>query len=353
MKRRLAFLLYSLLMIVLFFCLLVMIRAKRPDRQTRTGVRFDEFLGWAPDPPAQGEFIVGQRRNAVDTQRSHIVFIGDSVGFGTGLTEEDTAAYFLGRMVSHAQVLNLSVTGYAIDQYFLALSRELALLRPVLVIVAIYTGNDYQGTTWDNNYGYRKPIFKVRGDDIVLERVPISRYDCVYVFGHSLLFYLLWKGAVMIDEWAQSLGRPHGGHRFAVNSLLLDICGSTVIPDDEGAKLIEILLYKIASLVDANGAETLFVLLPDKNDFVDPHYHQNTKERRLVFFQNLLQKLPFRVFDLYESVAHSPYCAPGGAETYQCKLEGFYMDSAHMDKEGQMFFANRLYEYIRDTYHIE
>lgn len=329
----------------------LVIRAPRPD-YTGAKCQFDPVLGWAPaqDPSQAGStHRVGQWQEEVDDDREHIVIIGDSVAYGTGVSHPETYAAILGGMVSDYQVLNLSVTGYSIDQYFLALERELPKLHPRLVLVNIFTGNDYQGTTTDNNYGYSKPLFVPDGNGLRLTNVPLSSSNCVYFFSRSLLFSFLWRWAVREEK-----GFPRGSsRRETVTRLIATVCGSKVLNAEDGRTVIERLLDRIVALASEQGAEAAFVLLPDGSDFVNPESFRRPPFPKLQFFRELMRRSPYRYLDLSKVLSRLAKCEPGDGRACEASFENLvYLDGSHYTPYGHRFVADALYAFIEETFGI-
>jgi hypothetical protein len=126
-----------------------LIREEEPRRQA------DPQLGWALAPARTGRTMVGGRmieyavdaagyrvRRAdepVDFQRPTVVFAGESVMFGEGLTWEESIPAQASAM-SGLQSANLAVHGYSTDQIYLRLARELPrFARPVAVVSIFMT----------------------------------------------------------------------------------------------------------------------------------------------------------------------------------------------------------------------
>jgi hypothetical protein len=122
-------------------------RDQEPRRQP------DPRLGWMFVPSRTGHGVIGGRvvdytfdsagyrvRRAdepVDPERPTILFTGESVMFGKGLSWEESVpaqvAALLGR-----QSANLAVDGYATDQAYLRVQAELPRFRHPLAVVAIF-----------------------------------------------------------------------------------------------------------------------------------------------------------------------------------------------------------------------
>ena len=126
-----------------------LIREEEPQRQA------DSQLGWTLAPARTGRTTVGGRKieyaidaagyrvrrvdEAVDLQRPTIVFAGESVMFGEGLTWEESIPA-QASAISGLQSANLAVHGYSTDQIYLRLARELPrFARPVAVLSIFMT----------------------------------------------------------------------------------------------------------------------------------------------------------------------------------------------------------------------
>jgi hypothetical protein len=73
----------------------------------------------------------------VDPDRPTIVFIGESVMFGEGLTWEETVPAQVGAAMG-IQSANLAVHGYSTDQAYLRLEAELPHFRHPVAVVALF-----------------------------------------------------------------------------------------------------------------------------------------------------------------------------------------------------------------------
>jgi hypothetical protein len=113
----------------------------------------DPRLGWTFVPARTGRGTVGGRtieyaidaagyrvRRAdepVDHQRPTIVFTGESVMFGDGLTWEESIPAQVGAMMG-LQSANLAVHGFGTDQAYLRLQMELPRFRRPVAIVSLF-----------------------------------------------------------------------------------------------------------------------------------------------------------------------------------------------------------------------
>ena len=111
----------------------------------------DRVLGWTLQPSHTGYLVTGGRRieyandifgyrepsqeTKPDFARPTIVLAGESVMGGFGLNWDETIAAQVSRLMN-VQTVDLSVGGYATDQIYLRLNRELRRFdRPVAVVI--------------------------------------------------------------------------------------------------------------------------------------------------------------------------------------------------------------------------
>ena len=120
---------------------------ERPRRQ------LDSELGWTLAPSRTGESALGGRRifytvdasgfrvpnpaEPVDFGRPSIIFSGESVMLGEGLTWDESIPGQVSSTLG-VQSANLAVQGYSNDQAYLRLKRELPKFRHPLMVVTIF-----------------------------------------------------------------------------------------------------------------------------------------------------------------------------------------------------------------------
>jgi len=152
--------------------------------------QFHPKLGWETTPSktvTNGEITyvtnsMGMRSGEVDPSRGHILTLGDSVAFGLGVNNDETVSHYLenDKKINRLkyQVLNISVPGFGIGQYYLNLKRNIELLNPKLILLVLYTGNDLHDTQQENHFGISKPILTSQNDRLVNLNPNISRFSC-------------------------------------------------------------------------------------------------------------------------------------------------------------------------------
>jgi hypothetical protein len=113
----------------------------------------DPRLGWTWVPARTGQKSIGGRiidysidpagyrvsrvDEPVDAQRPTILFTGESVMFGEGLTYEESVPAQVGAMIG-IQTANLAVHGYGNDQAYLKLETELPHFRRPVAVVSLF-----------------------------------------------------------------------------------------------------------------------------------------------------------------------------------------------------------------------
>lgn len=123
----------------------------RPDEEPLR--QPDAQLGWVLTPGRVGHAIVGGRAidytidaagyrvrglaAPVDRERPTIVFAGESVMFGEGLTWDESIPSQVGARLG-IQSANVAVHGYSTDQMYLKVARELPLFRRPIAVVAVF-----------------------------------------------------------------------------------------------------------------------------------------------------------------------------------------------------------------------
>jgi hypothetical protein len=116
----------------------------------------DPQLGWILVPARTGRSIIGGRvieytldsagdrvsraDEPVDRERPTILFVGESVMFGEGLTWDESVPAQVGRMLG-IQSANLAVHGYSNDQAYLRLQSELPRFRRPIAVVSLFMTN--------------------------------------------------------------------------------------------------------------------------------------------------------------------------------------------------------------------
>lgn len=211
--------------------------------------KFDSELGWTTIPNTKvtkGKITyttnsMGFRSDEVDPSKEHILVIGDSVAFGLGVNDDETVSYYLSQKLKKYQVLNLAVPGYSIDQYYLTLKRHISKTKPKLIIVVLFSGNDWVETGQNHIFGISKPFFEIDRDEVTQINPNISKFSCNHLFSRSKIFKMV---------------------------SLIDWCDLKALDDISTKKVIKEILRKINDLAVKNQSKLLWVLSPTLFDLL-------------------------------------------------------------------------------------
>ncbi len=272
----------------------------------------DPELGWAPS----GKGRVGQRLDVVDPARDHLLLMGDSIIFGQGLAETEHVGRRLEEQMPRFQVLNGSVSGYSVDQYYLYLKRIIDEVKPKAIVVGVFTGNDYQITAREFSWGTSKPLFTVQDGELRRSNAGAS---CIDDLSHSLLFRSLWRSRDM------ALG--------TINAL----CAPRELRRGEAEAVLGKLFDGIDALGHRYGVRPLFALLPVRDE-----YNLFDRERFLYSgkYRDLRRLLVLGKHDFFE-----PF--PAIARDQKESGESLYLeDHAHFTAKGHVLLAKEFAEQL-------
>lgn len=148
----------------------------------------DPLLGWALAPGARTrqttpEYDVAVRINAqgfrADREYSpepppgvtRVVAVGDSFTFGQGVEIEKAWPSIVERRLGKAEVINLGVPGYGVDQQLLMLASRGLRYQPAVVVLGLHTPDIFRNTNTVHGE-YAKPRFRIGEDGLELTNVP-------------------------------------------------------------------------------------------------------------------------------------------------------------------------------------
>jgi len=225
--------------------------------------KFDKELGWTHIPNhtfVQGGIrystnSLGFRSPELDPSKKKILLVGDSVAYGGFVEQDETMAHYLEKKLDGHQVLNLSVPGYGVDQYYFRIKKHIASLKPKLVIVVIGTGQDLYDTSQAKT-NFAKPYFKVDqskvewskiGDaeldssNVILINDHVSRFSCENLFS-KFSSLVKFSGLDRLEEY---------------------FCPSRGVNPVEIHYVLRAILLKFKELAEEYGTQLFFILSPD------------------------------------------------------------------------------------------
>ena len=161
--------------------------------QRAFAMRYDPVLGWSKAPHLTGIYAPGEKRIEVLNSRGlrgreypyekpaneyRILVLGDSFAEGRLVGFHDTTFEVLERKLREAgggpryEVISAGTGGYSTDQAFLWFDEEGRKYSPDLVVLMFYENDVWYNAQPVSSRG-NKPLFELRGDDLVLTRVPV------------------------------------------------------------------------------------------------------------------------------------------------------------------------------------
>lgn len=223
--------------------------------------QYDAEMGWKNafnidvKPEFQGRIrtnSVGMRNDQDFTEkpapgRPRLMIVGDSYSFGFGVSNEETYAYELARLMPNWDVMNLAVSATGTDQHYLMYERLGQKYQPDIVLLGFYV-LDYNRNTYTFR-DYAKPMFVPRRDgSLDLTNVPVI------------------KPEDLIEEYRSEkkhIGGWHYSYFFAfIKQELTDRIKRDRSPDSLARRTLSGIMQKFAELVRDNGAVPVWVIFP-------------------------------------------------------------------------------------------
>jgi len=234
--------------------------------------------------------------------KAEIVVIGDSMGFGYGVEDEQTWTSRVDSAFPESRLINLSMIGTGPQQYLELLERHGLGLDPDLVLYTLFPGNDVRDAKvfkeWrDTNreVGYRR--WRMEGGEDEEDPGLIER-----VFNASYL-------VAVLRDVRRSLASPFAGETIEVeNGSRLRLAPTTYVGSERltqpGQPIFELTMETIETArarVEEAGGEFVVLLVPTKEevylqlrdrphpDLVDPF--ANALDARGIPYLDLTQPL--------------------------------------------------------------
>ncbi len=227
--------------------------------------QYDPRYGLAHVPKARGKFssfwfdtIVtinskGFRGPPLPYERtrnvSRIVLLGDSFAWGYGTNYPDTFAARLEQDLSHAEVVNLGVSGYSTDQQLLLYLDEGRRYKPDLVLVLV-AANDitYNAETLAYTI-YGKPAFIAKDGDLVVINQPVAKTPWI----KQAVVRIAWRSYVLnqLARYLRTFSQPGG---------------QNVLLGDGTPNITARLLLALREETEKDGADLLVVFVEDMTD---------------------------------------------------------------------------------------
>lgn len=188
---------------------------------------YSEVYGWEPRPGLRlvehglvttinARGYRGLELPAQKSRRTRVVVLGDSIGFGLEVGDDQTFANIL-HTRTDVEVANLSVQGYGPEQELIKLEREGLALKPDVVVLALCLSNDFADVAlpvflYDGLHP--KPFFRIE-DGLLVEhseqlRLSLRQKVALFLREHSRLYGLVEArraedahSAADIEHWTE------------------------------------------------------------------------------------------------------------------------------------------------------
>lgn len=222
---------------------------------------YDPVMGWknAPNihrtPTFEGEVRTnasGMRNDEnfpeqTVTGKPRLLIVGDSYSFGFGVSNEETYAYQLAKVMPDWDVMNLAVSATGTDQHYLMYEQVGEKYQPDLVLLGFYV-LDYNRNTYSFR-DYAKPMYVPNADgSLRLTHVPVLSPE------------------QLIEQYrtgAKSIGGWHYSYLLAtVKQILTDRVKRDRGPGSLARRTLSGIMQMFSARVRANGATPIWVVFP-------------------------------------------------------------------------------------------
>jgi len=263
---------------------------KHSTKDAWNNANYDPQLGW--DYQIAASRIRGPRKTGPKPAGMfRVITLGDSFTWGIEVKDEECFPHYLEKILQGqraAEVFNMGVGSYGIDQMLLKYLQHGRQLRPDVVVLGIYP-HDYDRTRL-SFYSYSKPLFRPdeKAGQYVLDNVPVPPPKEVYARLASSL-----KGT-------ESYGLVFLKNR--VRKLLSTALGSNGYYS-ETDRLVEYLLARLKDELDKTGTKLLVVNIPPGHAFEnDQALSKGKSGPQTAHLRALYGKLEIPYVDLLEAL---------------------------------------------------
>jgi hypothetical protein len=315
--------------------------------------RYDAELGWALTPNWQGthrrhdfqvQYTIDELGFRADAQQvsarsgKRHVFVGDSFTFGLGVDDSETFVHILNGGGGTNTYLNCAVPGFSTDQELLLVERDLLNLRPDVVDLVVYLGNDLfdNGLPFPLQADRAKPYAELGPTGLVFKNIPVPlTSNSTAGAKANLAKIVLGEDYCRTSVW----------WRLENSSAILGLLGESVFPvqvkreefDARFAGYLELffaILERTRKACETQGATLNLVLLPGRSYVEAPRTVSAQYQdylRELIVKRS--QTMGFKVIDLASALR---------AVTQQDHRQYFYPNEGHLTPAGHSVVAQML-----------
>ncbi len=281
-------------------------------------IQVDSSFGWNTKPNVSilnrpGGSIhtnsKGFRSDEIDPKKPQILILGDSVAWGYNVADHETAAFLLQNKFPNAQIQNMAVPGYGLDQTYLRFKSQISSFSKIQAVVLILSNNDIEDIKRNVQYGLNKPFLLREGEDLKLERDKIEQNLINYFLARSFFCGIISR-------------------KNRLHSRFYKLFGEKMNSEKESKIISGLLLEKIKILAQEKKADLLIVLSPSvTNSFVKSD--------------------SYRWFETYLSSHHFNFISQHAAlKATGLAFDSFYLDYSHYSVSGNRLLAEEIGKHL-------
>jgi hypothetical protein len=322
----------------------------------------------------------GRRGDVVSMKRPRIPVYGDSFISSIFTPINQTFVWQLERKLgstfaSAPQVVNCGVSGYGPDQESLVLEDEIDRLKPQMVIVAIYAGNDFGDLL-------RHKIYKLddqkqlKDNDYTIDPSLASPFGTSKPFSRFYSLRLLqkawehlarrqaprasWSSEGYLESWLRRCRAEYEEYVINGNNNVWDFVDGhydadvSLTPNSESSRykriLMDRVIEKMKRITAARSTPLMLVIIPSAFDVVDNYtvsvdtrkYPEYRRSELTDIVEGIAQKYQIPCVNLYR-----PFREHGASSLY------YVVDNDHWKPEGQQLAAGLVADYIKQHHLLD
>jgi hypothetical protein len=316
----------------------------------------------------------GRRGELVSPNRPHVLVYGDSFISAEFSPIKQTFVWQLEQYLKDAsvpspQVINCAVSAYGPDQESLVLEDEIDRLKPQLVIVSIYSGNDFGDLLRDKIYKLDDQG-RLKENDYTIDPSLVRSFAASKQFSYFYTIRLFrkawdhfrrhetrapaWSSQDYLDAWLSQSREEYDEYVTkgdnSVRNLLEDHYDADVslTPNSESSRYKRILMNgvieKLEEITAARSTPLMIMIIPAAVDVVDGYtvsvdpakYPEYRRSELTDIVEQIAGKHQLPYVNLF-----GPFREHGAGSLY------YVTDNDHWKPEGQQMAASLVAEYIR------
>ena len=267
--------------------------------------------------------------------QAEIVTLGDSLTFGYGVDDAQAWPAILAQKLSPLRVINLGLIGASPQQYVRVYETFGHPLRPKLVVVGLYVGNDFS----DAKLFHRWVHAGAPGNYLVWRSFDKDGAIEGFLRRHSYLVHLLLRARAVYRSWAVSEPRQlvlGANVRMQLQPSRMTPLIGNAAPDQPAFQLVVQALSRLHTLATAQGTQVLVVFQPTKEQVYLPLLGESVRDPSAPLRAVLeAQGIPY--FDLL----------PAFWRHAEGREQLFFAADSHPNQQGYQLIAQEVFAHLR------